>query len=418
MTAVYREQKDPNNPKGGFIAREFPGDDENSILLDAGFPPGFLSTDDVGRMYAINMNSTETFGGRIFRYTPVPAPAGPTDTPQSLSFQRDMVGAINYYSLDLQYARPALPVAMTAGPKYPAADKFGLSITTRDLFVADVDVTSNVKRIIVIPISRLETTHGFDNGQNINRNAGETIVTSDEFRFTGPSDMEVAYDLASATPTRSSESALILSDEDIIWAIFRPSPNAAYIAVKIMQIAGRRFSGLAFDKSGKFYFGDYLDKEIFVMDWAHLQIVINSSAGNGAPVIQSDNDLYERAFRMARTDDGPGDVEVEGTSSHPGGVLFFSRLAGDVVPIVMPLIGKVGASIRDIKVKRFSKEDEVAIEATPSAERVYRVIPTHENLNELKVTLAIKRVDSQGNESWQDQTVFLANNGATILDLQ
>jgi hypothetical protein len=418
MTAVYREQKDPNNPKGGFIAREFPGEDENSLLLEAGFPPGFLSTDDVGRLYAINLNSTETFGGRIFRYTPVPAPAGPPDTPQPLAFQRDMVGAINYYSLDLQYARPALPVAMTVGPKYPATDKFGLFTTTRDLFVADIDTAGNTKRIIVIPISRLETTHGFDNGQNINRNAGEAIVTSDNFKFTGPSDMEVAYDLASATPIRSSESAMMLSDEDIIWAIFRPSPNAAYIAVKIMQIPGRRFSGLAFDKSGKFYFADYLNKEIFVMDWARLNIVINSSAGNGSPVIQSDNDLYERAFLMARTDDGPGDIEVEGTSSHPNGVLFYSRLAGDVVPIVMPLLGKVGPNIRAIKVKRFSKEDDVAIEPTPAAERVYRVIPTHENLNELKVTLSIKRADAQGNETWQEQTVFLANNGASFVDLQ
>jgi hypothetical protein len=120
---------------------------------------------------------------------------------------------------------------------------------------------------------------------------------------------------------------------------------------------------------------------------------------------------------MARTKDAPGDIEVEGPSSHAGGVLFVSKRPDAVVPVMMPLVGNLGANVRDLKIVRYSKEDDVAIEVTPSGSRVYRAVPTHEDLNLRKLTLRIKRIDDQGNESWQEQPVFLSDNGATILDM-
>ena len=82
--------------------------------MEAGFPPAFLTTDIKGRVYADNRNSNAPYSGRLFRFTPTAAAGtGSADEPVPLSMTREFVGTINYYSLSLQFGRPAFPVAMS-----------------------------------------------------------------------------------------------------------------------------------------------------------------------------------------------------------------------------------------------------------------------------------------------------------------
>jgi uncharacterized protein (DUF111 family) len=117
-------------------------------------------------------------------------------------------------------------------------------------------------------------------------------------------------------------------------------------------------------------------------------------------------------------DHAPGDIEIEQISTHPGGVLHVSTEHG-IVPINMPIVGQVGPNVREIHIKRMAGEEVVPIEtAFASPIRTFRAVPSHEDLEALKVTLSIKRVDLNGREVWNEQGVFLAAHGATFLDLQ
>jgi hypothetical protein len=421
-SAVIREAVDPNNPKGGFLTREYPADDDNTDSADAAFPPGFIGVDAQNRIIAINRNSTERFGGRIFRFTLAKSqPSGGVRRTFAVQ-KRELVGAVNYFSIDIQIAHPALPVALVVGPKFPATTQSGDPIMTQDLYVADTDIVTNQKRVLIVPISQIDTIGSFytdANGGEKNRNhiVGQPVVISDEFRLTGPSDMEVGPDTALTEPRNTPNSVIMLSDEDIIWAITHDSLGT-YSAVKVLQVAGRRWSGLAFDDQGKFYFADYAAKEVYAMTFSQFTEAVTSSVKNNAPLISSNALLRQFAALVGKVDQAPGDIEIEQISTHPGGVLHVSTEHG-IVPLNMPIVGQVGPNVREIRIKRMAGEEAVPIEtAFASPIRTFRAVPSHEDLEALRATLSVKRVDLNGREVWSEQGVFLAAHGATFLDLQ
>lgn len=424
--AILVGRKDPNstNPRipNGLLVREYPGTDANIASADAGFPAGFVSIDSQERLYALNLNSIDQFGGRIFRYALVPV-SGANGGPRSFAVaKRELVGAINYKSPDLQTARPASPVAMVIGPAFQAKAQDGSTVMTQDLFVADTDMVSGQKRILQVATSQIDTIKSFysdslGNETNRYRIVGQPVVVSDEFRLTGPSDMEVGPDLSLDKPLLTSNSVIMFSDEDIIWAISHDAAGA-YTARKVIQIPGRRWSGLAFDDQGKFYFADYSKNDIFVMKFGNFRQSATQSIQNGSPFISTEILLQEFASRITTLEFAPGDIEMENVSNHPGGVLHISTDQG-ILPINLPVIGEVGSNVRDIRVKRFSKEEDVEIETQTlfgTSVRTFRVIPSHEDLEILRIPLTVKRVAANGQEYWQDEFIFLGAHGATVLD--
>jgi hypothetical protein len=207
-------------PKQGLLVREYPGEEEQAATTEC-VPPGFLSTDSQGRYYVVNMASNESFGGRIFRYNPTNM-KGTRGTLNPFSVEQELVGAVTYFNLNIQLARPAYPVAMTVGPKYQAKDETGKMITTQDLFVANIDVIDGKRQILKVPISLIDTKASVYGPANRHRIVGLPVIESDEFYFTGPSDMEVGPDPNSSVLAITENSVIMLSDESNIFAFYNP----------------------------------------------------------------------------------------------------------------------------------------------------------------------------------------------------
>jgi hypothetical protein len=139
------------------------------------------------------------------------------------------------------------------------------------------------------------------------------------------------------------------------------------------------------------------------------------SRTRGVPYISTDGLLRQFTSRIAALDLAPGDIELENVSTHPGGVLHVSTDKG-ILPINLPIIGKVSSEVREIRIKRIAKEEDVAIEVV-NGSRLFRATPSHEDLNSLKATLSVKKVDANGQEFWQDQIIYLSSHGATLLEV-
>jgi len=268
--AVLRAARDYTNPKGGFIERRYPFSEPTISRMEAGFPPAFLTSDIEGRVDADNRNSNEPFSGRLFRFTPAPGGLSAPGQPLPLSMAREFVSTINYYSLSLQLGRPAFPVAMVAGPPFWGFGEGVYPIETQDLFVANLDLLDGKKRILRVPVSLTDLRPNTFSESSGNRPhiVGQPFVESEEFLFTGPSDMELGPDVVAETPAaRSANSVMMLSDEDSIYTIFADTLTGEGQLRRVIQIPGRRWSGLAFDRAGKFYFADYASGEVWMMLW-------------------------------------------------------------------------------------------------------------------------------------------------------
>jgi hypothetical protein len=383
--------------KSGIFRRAYPGDDDFTTEGEAGFSPIHSTIDTQGRIYAINSASTEQFGGRIFRWS---ATSGP------FSLARELVGAVTYFNLNLQFANPALPAAMVVGPPF-----IEQGVKTQDLFVANTDVRFNQKQILRVPTHLIDTNPSVYPPAQRHRIVGQSIIVSDELRLTGPSDMEVGGDLGSDTPQTTPNSVIMLSDEDAIYAIIRDSSSGAYSLHKIIQVPGRRWSGLAFDVLGRFYFADYNRQEILVTTWPRLRGAILGSRSSGHPTVINEGVLGTFAFLMAEVSQPPGDLEVSTLSEHPGGSLLVSTTTG-IVPIAMPIIGRPNDA-REIVINRFGIEDRATLDL---ARDIFRITPSYEDLDALSATLRVKRFDSSGREYWQERVVSLAEQGVTILE--
>jgi hypothetical protein len=169
------------NTRDGAIQTNYLDLIDEDEAFSAGFPPGFLSIDSKGRIYAINMNSTTRFSGRMFRYLPAQAMA------------REFVGTINYWSSLLQYGRPAQPVAMTNG-----FTRYNNRIIEA-LFLADVDLldssdTVQAGRPVLkqFPIELLEEGEAYFDPATRSHFVAQPYLEDLRFRFSGATNL-VSY---------------------------------------------------------------------------------------------------------------------------------------------------------------------------------------------------------------------------------
>jgi len=410
-SGVLRGTTDPENRKGGYLERQYPVNEEEITRTEAGFPPAFLTTDLKGRVYADNRNSNGPYSGRLFRFTPI---RGGTREPGSelkpLSFSREFVGTINYYSLMLQMGRPAFPVAMLAGPPFEAPGEQGGTVQAQDLFVADIDVMDGFRRILQVPVSLTDSRPGTFSEESGNRQriVGQPYLQSDEFVFTGPSDMELGPDVTSGVPIRSRYSVMLLSDEEVIFAIYTDPFNGEPQLRRVIELPLARWSGLAFDLAGKFYFADFARGVVWVMTWDRLRNLIW-----GGPITDMQT-LQQQAYVVARGLDRPGDIEVEqGSSTHRGEALFISTYTGlDMRPL--PVVGRLATPVKDMKIKRFLKEEDVQVLADG---RSFIAVPTFEDLalRQLRLRMQVTDPGTMG-DKWVERTIVLADRGVTILE--
>lgn len=294
--AFFTTLADPDNPKNGFLARQFPFTAPPSWIRSMGFPSDFIATDSRGFVYALNGNSYDNFGGRIFRFRGSPV-------------TREHIGQINYFSRLLGFTRRVRPIAIEVG-EYKDPDD---DTVYENLFIANreegIPLLSGgappPNRIMRLPMHYIDTNAAFADGQNRDRIISQPYATHPDFKFTGPSDFERDY-----RPRENDNDPprpVYFSDEENIFAIKQLEGQHTAEVVKIVSIPGRRWSGLAQDINGHFYFADYNSGEIFLLPGEDLDDIVNGSNGE----INSNSSLDFRAFLIKEGVDRPGDIELD-----------------------------------------------------------------------------------------------------------
>lgn len=394
LLGFLRTLADPDNPKGGFLARQFPFTQPNSFVTSAGFFSDFIAVDSKGAVYLLNGNSYDNFGGRIFRFTGEPA-------------FREHIGQMNYYSSLLGFTRKVRPIAMEVG-------EFNDSTydVVENLFIANreegIPLLSGgsppPNRILRVPVHLADLHPGFANGQNRNRIVGQPYVSHPDFKFTGPSDME-----RDSRP-RENDSApprpFYFSDEENIFVIEQIDGQEAGEARKIVSVPGRRWSGLAQDVNGNFFFADYNRGEVFLLAAEELDNIVNGSYG----IIASESELDFRTYLIKVGIDRPGDIELDTQQeryvvSTPNGFEAF-----DLV-----LVGRYTPGIQSIVSDVLGQQAPVTLR--PTRGNVFIVGKPTEGDNVRRVRLKIKRRNSEtGAAYWSEEAMHLEEFGATIYD--
>jgi hypothetical protein len=126
-------------------------------LLSCGFKDPYqvgLAVDSLGYVYADNAASDQLFGGRIFRWKP-------------FDLTRELFGSVQYFSLDLQLARPCAVQSMTAGWLFDS----------ERLFIADA-YSDTVRELIIPPSGALPPVPNHYVSQPVTA-AGEVPIRAD-----------------------------------------------------------------------------------------------------------------------------------------------------------------------------------------------------------------------------------------------
>ena len=388
---------DPARRREGNLEIRYPWFDAPPRSDRLGFPTQLITTDSQGYIYAENANSSFNYGGRIFRYRRSSETSGLT---------REFIGSVNYFSLALQYGRPASPVAMEAGDWRDDAT----ATVWEDVFVADIDYLFDAanprKRIMRVPVHLAEefpVAYSASNGQRI-RLAGRPFASDPRFAFTGPSDLEVPPPV---TEDRSVPRTLYLSDESAIFAIDQPPGSPTGVVTRIVSVPGRRFSGLAFDLAGNLFLADFNSGEIFLLSAAELAFA------QGGDEIVGEEALQARATLIKEGLDAPFDIEIDRLYdrtivSTDSGIEFFH----------LPVVGRYGPDVREIRLKSLSKELPVTLRPNGDGSGGRFVAGmTFENLFGQEAVLLVRRQASPADPaSWDRVDVRLSPIGATVLE--
>lgn len=384
--------RDKDNPKGGFIVREFPFSAPQAELADAGFPSDQIAMDSTGAVYLINNNSLEKFGGRLFRFKGEP-------------IKREHIGQINYYSQMIGYSRGAAPAAMEI-----AEFREGGTIV-EDLFIANKEEGIPLmngqpgppNRVLRVPVHLADTNPSFANGQNRDRIVGQPYAAHPEFKFAGINDME--RDGRVTQDATDAPGVLYLADDINIFALKQiPGSDQAEV-IKIISIPGRKWSGLASDANGNLFFGDYVSGDIYLLAAEELDAIVQGSNS----VITANGELDNRAYLLKVGLDRPGDIELDTAQeryivSTPNGYEAF-----DLV-----LIGRYGDSVLEIRSDVLQQEAPVTLRGARG--RVFIVGATTESPHARRVRLRVKRLDgATGKSYWSEESTHLEEFGATVL---
>ena len=384
------EPQDPAG-KGGFLVRDFPFSDIDEELIDAGFPSELIAVDSNGRVYLENMNSNEQYGGRIFRYAGDPV-------------SRELMGAVTYYSLSIQYSRPTKPRVMEIGEGFTST--YG---TVEDLFVAELDpgiyFDPNIKptnRILRVPIHQADRIPFYANGQNRNRLVGQPYAEHPEFQMTGPSDLE--RDTVPRSPDPAVPKPLYFSDEENLFIIQDNNKDGQGEVSKIVSLPGRRFSGIALDSNGHLYFADFVSGEIFLLPRNELDLILLQNRP-----IETEEELNTRAFLLKAGLQQPGDIELD-TYEHR----YLVATRDGIVPFNIPIVGRLDPDTLEIHVDIIGRE----VDVTRRLERgnIFIANTASEGAfgNEARIRVR-KRDPATGDIDWETKTFATRAFGASIL---
>jgi hypothetical protein len=328
-TSTARIASDPSNPNGILFAkhlseqearlvpgnetRQYPivdgqiglklfGDQGESTQPDAipseGFPTDYFAVDSNGVIYANNLNSNASFGGRIFRFTRS-TPAGGSGT------QRDFAGSINYYSLDAFLPpRPAEPIAMGIG------DYCCSGSVVESPFVADIDFDANppAGRIRRIPVEQI--------GAPGARIVGQTWATSQDLKLETPAAFVSGIIDQLPASAQLHSRPMFLSDGPRIWLI-----NQDFIGVdfgslkKLVDSPERQWGGLMVDSKGTLFALDTKSGDVWALPLAAVQSAVQSALA-GTPLTTQDFD--ELAFKVASDQQHVGALDLANTTDYRG----------------------------------------------------------------------------------------------------
>ena len=389
---------DPRRNKvyDGFLTLRHPGEKDAAKTTSAGFPPIYLALDDENRLITINNNSTALYGGRIFAFE---------QTGRGFNFIRSLIGAINYYSQTIFFARPVEPAAMGIGPVFMGTTTGGATVPTQDLYVAAIDLMDGKNQLKRVPISLADLHPGYAEGGSVtHRIVGQIVSDSPEFKFTGPGDIKAGPNVFDADVT-ALNGTVYMSDEDSIWAIFtRPSSGVEEVQ-RIIQAPGRRFSGIDFDKSGDIYFADFANGTVNSLSHDHLRALVIGGETWG------NDELTSYSWQVFRDIRGPGEIEVDDFSEHAGRSMYISTRDG-ISRRSFPIVGKYVNVPPKISIWRFGKVAEMLL--VPEY-RQYVLETSFEEITDRHAKVLVAESNSEGQNGMVDVSGLLAEAGFSIL---
>lgn len=382
--SFLRTAGDTENARAGYLVREYPFGIPDATNTDAGFPSRLIAQDSQGRFYLDNENSNEQFGGRIFRFSGDP-------------IAREHVGVVNYYSMDLGYGRPASPVAMAIGDWREGGG------VVEDLFVANVDsggyFDSGIQatnRILRIPVHYKQANPDYP----ANRIVGQPYAEHPDFKFTGPSDLVVDRRTAIADGVARN---LYLSDEENLFVIEPGAEGASGVVKKLIQIPGRRWSGLAVDSSGDLLFADWVAGEVYLLTADE----IDELRSSGTP-IQANSELDSRAFLIKEGLDGPTDIELDNQEAR-----YVVSTNKGFQPFNFSVIGRLGPDVTEVRL--VVSDHELPVTYRGNRGNVFIAGFTSDGALGKQARLKIRRLDENGRAYWERRVIRLALFGASVM---
>jgi hypothetical protein len=393
LAFVYPAGPPADNPRDGFLFRDYPFSPPQAERYGAGFPSELIAVDSRGRVYLENYNSNEEFGGRVFRFAGNPV-------------EREHVGSVQYFSQSLMYAHPAFPVAMEIGD---ARDGEGEPV--EDLFIANKDLgvyfdasRPPVNRVLRLMIHQLDTVPAYANGQNRNRLVAQPWAAHPDFRFDGATDLEV--DARRAADFADGARPLYLSDGDSLYVLRDADRDGAAEVAKIAEVPGRVFSGIASDSLGNLYVADYARGEVHLIP----QELLDGVVSGAQPAFASDDDLDARAFLIKVDLDRPGDVELDSLEHR-----YVVSTPNGLEPFDIPLVGRLPSDVAELRVDALGIELPVTLRG--SRGNSFMMGANSEGTFAGKdVRFRVRRIDADTGESrWDAETVRTQLFGATVL---
>lgn len=376
-------EKASANGKNGYIVSFAPMGGDLTYEIEAGFPPGYLAVASDGSVYADNTNSNSRFAGRIFRFT--------QDT-NSTAITRELAGTINYYSLLLQYGRPASPVAATVARTLTDMTISGSRYVGEELFIADIDAISQSRRVLRLPVTMAKPPEGVAPVAPPERVVGQPFVEDPEFRFSGPTDLAASH-------VPGDIQRMYMSDEDALYVIKQDLKTGAVSHTRLIKAPGRRWSGIAVDLRGNVFVADYNSGRLFYLT---AKEALEAEEPGADPVTLKF--LGEVRLR------GPADIEL----SHRQNRLAASTLDGFQgvnVPVILE-----GQGIEAVRVKEFTKVKDLAAYLVAGGVPSFQIPVSHFDFEQNEVTLSAQMYDSTRMQSyWRDITIKMTPFGFTAV---
>ncbi len=386
--AFIRTAGDAENPKAGYLFRDHLMGPTDPEPTSAGFPSAVIALDSKGRVYLNNSSSNSRFGGRMFRFFGDPV-------------TRELVGTINYYSSLLGVSRAAAPVAMDIGSYEDTT--YGL---VEDLFIANRDGNRRFNgsiapnRVLRLPVHLIDNHPGFAAGQR-DRIVGQPYADHEDFRFTGPSDLEV--DRRNAL--EDGPSTLYLSDEEVLYALLPPeTPGGGAIVKEVLRIDGRRWSGIAVDANGHMLFADWNAGEVFLLTADELERILA-----GGP-ITSNSDLDERGFLLKVGLNRPTDIELDAHEAR-----YVVSTPDGFQPFNLSVVGRFGANVREVRLVVAGRE--LPVTRRPDRGNIFIAGFASERTLGKTAILKTRMIDpGSGREFWAKREIQLSLFGASPLE--